>query len=288
MLVIINSANAQTPQHYNYNFVQYGNAFPFNVAIGKKVQVLFRPGDFNQPSPAPSGHISSVSFLIHLILGPFTYSDFTIRMGRTNITDFPSGVFYTGQLDTVYHRSSVVLSSPPGQWMTIQLDRTFEYDPAQSLVIEVQQCGASGASGFSMASSSLFGGRRNVSLGGTVCPFDPAATDGNLPHMGITLGPPTGTSNQSIEIPDSYKLFQNYPNPFNPVTKISFNIPQTGFVDLRIFDVLGKEVITLVSGIKQAGTYSVEFDASALASGVYYYEIIAGDFRKMKMMVLTK
>lgn len=288
MLLISNSAKAQTPQHYNYNFVQFGNAFPFNVAMGKKVQFLFRPGDFNQPSPAPSGHISSVSFLIHLVLGPFTYSDFTIRMGRTDIIDFSSGVFYSGPLDTVYHRASVVLSSPVGQWMTIQLDRTFEYDSAQSLVIEIQQCGASGASGFSMATSFLFGGRRNVSSSGTICPFDLAATDGNLPHMGITLGPPTGTSNQSIEIPDSYKLFQNYPNPFNPETKISYHIPKSGLVELRVFDILGKEVRTLVSDIKQAGTYSVDFDASVLASGVYYYEIIAGNFSNMKKMVLTK
>jgi hypothetical protein len=288
ILLISNPAGAQTPQHYNYNFVQFGNAFPFNVALGKKVQILFRPGDFNQPSPAPSGHISSVSFLIHLVLGPFTYSDFTIRMGRTDITDFSSGVFYTGPLDTVYHRASVMLSSPAGQWMTIQLDRTFEYDTAQSLVIEIQQCGASGASGFSMASSFLFGGRRNVSLGGTICPFDAAATDGNLPHMGITLGPPTGTSNHVIEIPDSYKLFQNFPNPFNPSTTINYSVPEAGIVELNVFDALGRKVATLVNDYKQTGNYSVDFNASALPSGIYYYEILSDEFRDRKKMTLIK
>ena len=282
------SLQAQTPQHYNYNFVQFGNAFPFNVSLGKRTQMLFRPGDFNQPSPAPAGNINSISFLIHLALGPFTYTDFTIRMGSTNITDFAPGEFYSGLMDTVYHRTSVTLSSPEGQWMTIQLDRPFVYNPAQSLVVEIQQCGAPGASGFSFASSFLFGNRRNNSLGGSICPFDFGATDGTVNHVGVTIGPPTGAETGSSIIPESYKLFQNYPNPFNPVTKISYNIPQTGFVDLRVFDILGKEVRTLVSDIKQAGTHSVDFNASVLTSGVYYYEIISDGFRDRKKMTLIK
>lgn len=283
-----NSAMAQTPQYYNSNAIQLPNAFPFNTALGKKVQMLYKPGEFNLPSPAPAGNIASLSFLIANTLGPFTYNNFTIRIGRTNITDLVSGIWYEGQLDTVYHRSSVQLSSPSGQWMTIQLDRTFTYDPAQSIVIEVQQCGAPGASGFSFASGVVFGNRRHVSLAGESCPLPYGTSDGILHNIGFTLGPMSGTGNIANEIPDSYKLSQNFPNPFNPSTTINYSVSNSGIIKLNVFDVLGKEVASLVNDYKQAGNYSVDFNASDLSSGVYYYEMLAGEFREMKMMTLIR
>ncbi|MCZ7609428.1 MAG: T9SS type A sorting domain-containing protein [Ignavibacterium sp.] len=90
------------------------------------------------------------------------------------------------------------------------------------------------------------------------------------------------------EVVDNYKLSQNYPNPFNPVTKIRYQIPQSGFVTLKIFDVLGAEVKTLVNEEKIAGQYEVDFNASKLASGVYIYRIQAGDFISSKKMILLR
>jgi hypothetical protein len=81
---------------------------------------------------------------------------------------------------------------------------------------------------------------------------------------------------------------QNYPNPFNPVTKIEYSIPQTVFVSVKVFDISGKEVNVLVNGIKQAGVYSISFDASSLASGIYFYKIESGSFTETKKMVLVK
>jgi hypothetical protein len=86
----------------------------------------------------------------------------------------------------------------------------------------------------------------------------------------------------------SYQLMQNYPNPFNPETKISYSIPNPEFVTLKVYDMLGKEVQTLVNEFQSAKTYSVSFDASDLSSGVYLYKLQAGDFFDSKKMILIK
>ena len=90
------------------------------------------------------------------------------------------------------------------------------------------------------------------------------------------------------ELPASFKLNQNYPNPFNPSTTISFEMPKSGVVELKVFDMLGREVASLVNGFRQAGTYRVDFNAIGLASGVYVYRIKAGDFVESKKMTLLK
>ncbi|MFZ1518659.1 MAG: PQQ-binding-like beta-propeller repeat protein [Ignavibacteriaceae bacterium] len=85
-----------------------------------------------------------------------------------------------------------------------------------------------------------------------------------------------------------YYLDQNYPNPFNPATKISYSIKDEGLVSLKVYDVLGKEIATLVNDYKSAGNYEVEFNASQLSSGMYIYKIQAGNFSDARKMLLTK
>ncbi|MBL8008183.1 MAG: T9SS type A sorting domain-containing protein [Ignavibacteria bacterium] len=92
----------------------------------------------------------------------------------------------------------------------------------------------------------------------------------------------------NIGIPEKYDLSQNYPNPFNPSTKISFDIPVDGKVSMKIFDMSGKEVATLVNDFRTAGYYTVDFNASALSSGIYFYKISAGNFTATKKMMLVK
>ena len=86
----------------------------------------------------------------------------------------------------------------------------------------------------------------------------------------------------------TFQLEQNYPNPFNPSTKISYSIPQEGDVTLKIYDVLGNEVATLVSEEKPAGVYEVEFNAGNLSSGIYLYKLTAGNFIQTRKMILIK
>jgi Secretion system C-terminal sorting domain len=89
-------------------------------------------------------------------------------------------------------------------------------------------------------------------------------------------------------LPTSYSLMQNYPNPFNPTTTINFSVPKTSYVTIKIYDVLGREVAMIVNENKLTGNYSVQFNASKLVSGVYFYKMQAGDFSQTKKLILVK
>lgn len=90
------------------------------------------------------------------------------------------------------------------------------------------------------------------------------------------------------EIPSSYILQQNYPNPFNPSTKINFAIPKEGLVSLKIYDMLGREVTTLFNDNLKAGTYTIDFNAGLLTSGIYFYKLQSGTFTDVRKMILLK
>ncbi len=109
-------------------------------------------------------------------------------------------------------------------------------------------------------------------------------SNGGISRYGQTVGI-TPVSN---EVPAQYDLSQNYPNPFNPTTKINFAVPKSGLVTIKVYDVVGKEVATLVNEVKNAGSYSVDFTANNVSSGVYFYKISAGDFSAVKRMMLIK
>ena len=106
----------------------------------------------------------------------------------------------------------------------------------------------------------------------------------------IELYGPAGVTgiNNETEIPNSYTLSQNYPNPFNPTTKISYTIPEKSKVSLKIFDVLGAEVVELVNSELESGEYYIDFNASSLPSGVYLYRLETKSFVETKKMILLK
>jgi hypothetical protein len=97
-----------------------------------------------------------------------------------------------------------------------------------------------------------------------------------------------GIENINSNVPDDFSLGQNFPNPFNPQTKFKFSIKRTSFAELKIFDILGREVKTLVSENLKAGEYEISFNAAGLPSGVYFYRLSAADFSQTKKMVLIK
>jgi len=97
----------------------------------------------------------------------------------------------------------------------------------------------------------------------------------------------TGKGNGGVT-PGAYKLYQNFPNPFNPATDISFDVPAESRVTINIYNTLGQQVTQLVNSNYKPGSYSVNFDASNFASGVYFYRITAGEFTDEKKMVLVK
>lgn len=98
----------------------------------------------------------------------------------------------------------------------------------------------------------------------------------------------TSTGNEHNNMPDEYKLYENYPNPFNPTTNIRFDIPKNGFVSLKVYDALGREISSLVNEFRQAGDYTVSFNASNLVSGIYFYTLKTESFSATKKMMLVK
>jgi hypothetical protein len=98
----------------------------------------------------------------------------------------------------------------------------------------------------------------------------------------------TNIGEKSGVIPTHYELLQNYPNPFNPSTVIRYTLPVSGNISLKLFDVLGKEVAVLVNEHKAAGVYELEFNGAGLASGIYYYQITAGNYFATKKIALIK
>ncbi|WP_290662751.1 T9SS type A sorting domain-containing protein [Ignavibacterium sp.] len=105
---------------------------------------------------------------------------------------------------------------------------------------------------------------------------------------GTVFGDTVLSVEKNEEIPTNFVLYQNYPNPFNPGTTISWQAPVSGWQTLKVFDVLGNEIATLVNEYRDAGRYKVEFDASSLASGVYIYKLTAGSFISSKKMMVIK
>ncbi|HRE12183.1 MAG TPA: T9SS type A sorting domain-containing protein [Ignavibacteria bacterium] len=121
-----------------------------------------------------------------------------------------------------------------------------------------------------------------------------AGFDGGVLYSGTSAlyydGSPllTGVEPVGGVIPSSFALQQNYPNPFNPATTIKFSVPKSGIVLLKVYDVAGREVASLISGELIAGNYKAEFNASQLGSGVYFYKLVADGFTETKKMILIK
>jgi hypothetical protein len=100
--------------------------------------------------------------------------------------------------------------------------------------------------------------------------------------------------NYSVDVDDEansvydYKLGQNYPNPFNPSTKIDYSLKSEGLVTLKVYNILGQEVVTLVNSAQTTGLHSVDFDGSKLSSGIYLYKLDSNGFTQTKKMILIK
>lgn len=114
---------------------------------------------------------------------------------------------------------------------------------------------------------------------------------GSLPDIGAcenSYANPVGVEDNGSDYPTKYALSQNYPNPFNPKTTIKYSLPQRSDVIIKIYNVLGKEVMTLINNEQEAGVYEVEFNASTLASGSYFYQLKARNYLETKKMILMK
>jgi hypothetical protein len=124
-----------------------------------------------------------------------------------------------------------------------------------------------------------------------------AALDTTQPNNGTILIDPSSTSWSgpiatdvvaATELPTEFALHQNYPNPFNPSTTLEYHVPQSAFVSLKVYNLLGQEVATLVNEQKEPGRYSVRWVADAVSSGIYFAKMQAGSFTQVRRMMVVK
>ncbi|MBN2413343.1 T9SS type A sorting domain-containing protein [candidate division KSB1 bacterium] len=111
----------------------------------------------------------------------------------------------------------------------------------------------------------------------------------NKGYVKLNTNGSTGIEEKMTDtLPTEYRLLQNHPNPFNPATNISYSIPESGLVELKVYNILGQEVATLVNEFKKSGHYNVKFNPPDLSSGVYFYSLISGSYSVTKKMLIIK
>ena len=200
--------------------------------------------------------------------------------GRTGSYDFPTT---DGAYDTSFNGGWDVFVSRLNADLTSLEASTFlgGSDTDEGLSLALGGDGTVYVTGFTVSSDfPTTPGAYDPSFNGGESDVFVSRLDANL------SGSPTGVTEQS-EVPSEFAVLQNYPNPFNPTTTIRFSIPQRSHVTLKVFDVLGREVATLVEGELNAGEHSVVFNADGLPSGVYFTQMKAGDVvQRIKIMVL--
>jgi len=116
----------------------------------------------------------------------------------------------------------------------------------------------------------------------------PYIINATFPNWFVVGTRTTGVQTKPGEIPTAFELAQNYPNPFNPATKIDFSLPKRTQITMKVFDVLGREVLILANGVFEAGRHEIDFNASMLPSGVYFYNLRSGSNSMTKKLLLLK
>ncbi|MBM4157875.1 MAG: T9SS type A sorting domain-containing protein, partial [Ignavibacteria bacterium] len=254
----------------------------YSTYSDSRTNMLYTAAELTAAGLTPS-HITHIGFNV-ISRSATVLNGFTVKMQNTSASTI-SGFANSGWT-TVYTGTYTV---PATGWQDIPLNQTFYWNGTSNLLIEICFDNASSGTSSTVNATSMTGFMYvgySSSISG--CSITTAYSRTYRANLKITIGNPSNVTNNNNEIPTTYSLSQNYPNPFNPVTKINFALPKQGFVSLKVYDILGREVVLLVNEIKNAGNYIVDFDASNLSSGVYYYRLESNDFVDIKKMILIK
>ena len=251
---------------------------------------IYSPGDVvpvSEPAPTVTGGASTTADVSDI-------GRFAIRQGQTTIacnglideiwvgTDWAS----TLPVELSSFTSSVNKRDVLLNWLTSSEINNMSFEIERSNV-NVQtsndwvKVGSVTGNGTTNSASSYSFTDRNLASGNYSYRLKQTDFNGNFEYFNLN-------NEVNIGIPTNYDLSQNYPNPFNPSTKINYDLPYDGIVSIKLFDMSGKEVAVLVNEAKTAGYYSVDFNASALTSGVYFYSISANNFSATRKMLLLK
>lgn len=259
--------------------------FPFaTYYMDARTQYLYTASELN----SPSSNITSIAFNV-TIADPGPMNNFTVKMQNTTMTSL-SGFVTTGW-STCY--SPATYSIAGTGWQEISLSQPFQYTGG-NLLIEICYDNSTYTQFTSVNSTTAAGmywGRYGDYVSASGC----STTSWNIStappgraNTRFTFSPITSVASSGTGIPAKFELMQNYPNPFNPVTRIRYSVPDSRFVSIKIFDMLGKEVGTVADEFVEAGEYIYDFNGSSLSSGTYICTMTAGSYRKDIKMVLLK
>jgi hypothetical protein len=213
-------------------------------------------------------------------------SGFNVRLQNTSMTSVTA--FVNSGWSTCYSGTYTVSGTG---WQPITLTTPFFWNGTNNLLIEVCYNNAAWTAYSNVNATTqtnmMVGYYTDLPTGDGCTAAWTATSPGYRANMCFNIIP-LGEKNISSPIPTTYALKQNYPNPFNPVTKISYDIPKQGLVTMKIYDILGREVRQLVNEVKSPGSYSVDFNAADLSSGVYFYKLESMGYSDIKRMMLIK
>ncbi|MFA5012260.1 MAG: T9SS type A sorting domain-containing protein [Ignavibacteria bacterium] len=259
-------------------------SYPFYTLYeDSRTQMLFKAAEL-MAGGGGAGFISKLGFTF-LTVGSPAMSGFSIKMQTISGTTISSWTTtgWTQVLDSASY-------TPPGTGLQyINLENPFYWNGTGNLLIEVCFDNDTWSSNSTVAGTSQTGTVVHNHVDNSAgCNLTATSTASTRPNICLVINTATSVNPVGTTLPQTYSLSQNYPNPFNPSTKINFAIPKQGFVTLKIYDVLGREVRTLVNEIKAAGNYTVDFNASEYSSGVYFYKLESSGYSNIKKMMLIK
>jgi len=267
-----------------------GCDYPFyTYYMDSRTQMLYTSAEILASGVAP-GIVNKIAFDVTNASSQ-VMNGYMIKM--KNYSGNSLSTYETTGMTTVYAPASGY-TIPGTGWQEVTLTTPFVWNGSNNLIVEV--CFNNSA----YTTNTTVNGTPNslsqlkhqhvdgTSTDGCVAITSPSSTYTARPNIKLTISPTTGITNNENEIPKVFELSQNYPNPFNPITKINYSIPKQSFVSLKVFDVLGREVAVLISDNLKPGYYSVDFNGTNLASGVYFYRMEAGTFVDVKRLLLIK
>jgi hypothetical protein len=224
-------------------------------------------------------------------VGSPAMSSFRVRMKNT--TDSTLTAFDNSTTGWVICYTNSAYTPGGTGWQGYTFSTPFPYNIGYNLLVEVCFDNTSYSASSTVNSSTTpvqrtFCMYQDNGAGCSSATLTNSVTNPTRPNIQLTMNFAMGVSNNHGGVPKEFALFQNYPNPFNPVTKIKYDMPISGFATLKVYDMLGKEVATVINEEKKPGSYIVDFDGSNLASGAYFFKFQVNNFIQTKKMILLK
>jgi photosystem II stability/assembly factor-like uncharacterized protein len=262
--------------------------YPFTTYfMDVRTDMLFTASELISNGGSP-GYINKIGFqIVSFPTTLFPINNFKVKFQNTSLTSLSS---FTNSGWTTAFSGTYTVSSNGLQYIT--LPTLFFWNGTSNLLVEV--CYNNNASSINSNINGTSAPGKTITQYGDL-PSGDGCTDysagevqANRPNICFVTQITSGEKNNTALIPDKFYLSQNYPNPFNPVTKIKYGIPKASYVSLKVYDILGKEIMSLVNEHLQPGEYITDFDASGFSSGTYFYRLETNGFSETKKLILLK